>query len=172
MGKNTVVRALEPLHQFHFAVSATTRARRPEETDGVEYHFVSEDEFTAMVESGRLMEWAEFAGSRYGTPYEEVASYLEEGTDVVLDVELSGAFQVMKTHPDATSIFLMPPSLEELETRMRGRRGMAESEIRTRLGIAETQIEKGWERFAHIVVNADLDATVSEIAVILRRYPT
>ena len=91
---------------------------------------------------------------------------------MLLDVELNGAFQVMSAYPDALSIFLMPPSLDELESRMRGRRGMTEAQIATRLKLAEVQIERGWHRFAHVVVNADLDDTVAAIAGILRGRPS
>lgn len=125
-----------------------------------------------MIETGRLLEWAEFAGNRYGTLHDEVFAYLGAGRDVLLDVELNGAFQVMAAHPDALSIFLMPPSLDELESRMRGRRGMTEPQIATRLKLAEAQIERGWHRFAHVVVNADLDATVAAIAGILGSSPS
>ncbi|MXX64041.1 MAG: guanylate kinase [Acidimicrobiia bacterium] len=168
VGKNTVVRALSPLHNFHFAVSATTRNRRPDETHGVEYFFVDDQAFSRLIEEGKLLEWAEFAGHRYGTLQDEVFLHLDQGQDVLLDVELNGAYQVMEAYPDAISIFLMPPDLDVLESRMRGRRGMTEAEIATRLKLAESQIADGWHRFGHVVVNSDLDAAVSAIAGILR----
>ena len=153
-------------------MSATTRARRPDETDGVEYYFIGDEAFSGLIEGGRLLEWAEFAGNRYGTLHDEVFAYLDTGQDVLLDVELNGAFQVMGAYPDALSIFLMPPSLDELESRMRGRRGMTEAQIATRLKLAEDQIERGWHRFAHVVVNADLDTTVAAIVGILGSSPS
>ena len=119
-----------------------------------------------------MLEWAEFAGNRYGTLRDEVFNYLDAGQDVLLDVELNGAFQVMAAYPDALSIFLMPPSIRELESRMRGRRGMTEGQIATRLKLAEAQIERGRHRFSHVVVNADLDATVASIAGILKGRPS
>ena len=152
---------------FHFSVSATTRPSRPGETDGVDYHFVDTGTFSAMIEEDRLLEWAEFAGSRYGTLREEVLDYLDGGHDVVLDVEVSGALQVIESYPDAVSIFVMPPSIEELESRMRGRRDMSESQIATRLALAEEQMVVGPRRFRHVVVNEDLDATVAAIMDIL-----
>ncbi|MYB45841.1 MAG: guanylate kinase [Acidimicrobiia bacterium] len=172
VGKNTVIRALVPHYSFHFAISATTRGRRPDETDGVEYYFMDEENFSELIEAGRLLEWTEFAGNRYGTLRDEVFNYLDTGKDVLLDVELNGAFQVMAAYPDALSIFLMPPSIGELESRMRGRRGMTEAQIATRLELAKSQIERGRHRFAHVVVNADLDTTVSSIAGILRGRPS
>lgn len=114
-----------------------------------------------------MLEWTEFAGNRYGTLHEEVFAYLDTGQDVLLDVELNGAFQVMAAYPDALSIFIMPPSIDELESRMRGRRGMTEAQIATRLELAKSQIERGRHRFAHMVVNEDLDTTVAAIVGIL-----
>ena len=152
---------------FHFSVSATTRPARPGETNGVDYHFVDSEAFESMVEEDRLLEWAEFAGSRYGTLRGEVLDYLEVGRDVVLDVELTGALHVMESYPDAVSIFVMPPSIEELESRMRGRRDMSESQIATRLALAQEQMQVGPDRFRHVVVNEDLDATVAAIMDIL-----
>lgn len=128
--------------------------------------------FAELIEAGRLLEWTEFAGNRYGTLHGEIFAYLETGQDVLLDVELNGAFQVMTAYPDALSIFLMPPNIDELESRMRGRRGMTEAQIATRLELAESQIERGWHRFAHVVVNADLDATVASIIGILGSPPS
>lgn len=167
VGKNTVVRAMAARRTFHFSVSATTRRARPAETDGVDYHFVDARTFSSMIEGARLLEWAEFAGHRYGTLREEVLGYLDDGQDVVLDVEVSGALQVMESYPDAVSVFVMPPSIEELESRMRGRRDMSEFQIATRLALAREQMEVGPKRFRHVVVNQDLDATVGAIMDIL-----
>ena len=167
VGKNTVVRGVAARRSFHFSVSVTTRAARPGESDGVDYRFIDGESFSSMVRENRLLEWAEFAGNRYGTPRDQVFGYLDAGQDVVLDIELSGAFQVMDAYPDAVSIFLMPPSIEELEARMRGRMGMSEAQIATRLELAEEQLEVGWHRFRHVVVNEDLDTTVAAIMDIL-----
>lgn len=114
-----------------------------------------------------MLEWAEFAGSRYGTPRDRVIERLEAGEDVVLDIEVDGAVQVMEAYPEAVSIFVMPPSFEELEARMRGRRDMSEEQIAVRLALAEEQMEQGRRRFRHQVVNEDLNAVVSVIADIL-----
>ena len=167
VGKNTIVRGLAARRPFHFSVSATTRPARPGETDGVEYHFLDEEGFSALVREGRMLEWAEFAGNRYGTPKDQVTERLEAGEDVVLDIEVNGALQVMEAYPDAVSIFVMPPSFEELEARMRGRMDMSEEQIAMRLALAEQQMEEGRRRFRHRVVNEDLDAVVSVIADIL-----
>ncbi len=171
VGKNTIVRALAAHRSFHFSVSATTRPARPAETEGVDYHFVDASRFEAMIQEGELLEWAEFAGHRYGTPFHQVLKPIEAGEDVVLDVEVSGALQVMDGYPEAVSIFMMPPSLAELEARMRGRRDMSEQQIATRLAIARDQMPVGRARFRHVVVNEDLDETVAAIMEILGRPP-
>lgn len=167
VGKNTIVRALAARLPFHFSVSATTRPARPGEADGVDYRFLDEEGFSAMVREGRMLEWAEFAGSRYGTPRAPVIERLAAGEDVVLDIEVDGAVQVMEAYPDAVSIFVMPPSFEELEARMRGRRDMSEEQIAMRLALAEEQMEEGRRRFRCEVVNEDLDAVVAAVAGIL-----
>ena len=167
VGKNTVVRGMAAHRSFHFAVSATTRVARSEETDGVDYHFVDAGTFSSMIAEDRLIEWAEFAGSRYGTLREQVLGQLEAGQDVVLDVEVSGALKVMELYADVVSIFVMPPSITELESRMRGRRDMSEAQIATRLALAEEQIQVGPKQFRHVVVNEDLDTTVAAIMDIL-----
>lgn len=171
VGKNTVVKGLAAHRPFHFSVSATTRAPRPGERDRIDYHFVDDEAFAAMIREERLLEWAEFAGRRYGTPRAQVVDHLAAGTDVVLDVEVSGAFRVMDAYPDAVSIFVMAPSIEELEARMRGRRDMSEAQIATRLALAEEQMQVGPRRFRHVVVNEDLDATVAAILDILCPLP-
>ncbi len=167
MGKNTIVRALAARLPFYFSVSATTRPARPGEADGVDYRFLDEEGFSAMVREGRMLEWAEFAGSRYGTPRAPVIERLAAGEDVVLDIEVDGAVQVMEAYPDAVSIFVMPPSFEELEARMRGRRDMSEEQIAMRLALAEEQMEEGRRRFRCEVVNEELDAVVAAVAGIL-----
>ena len=167
VGKNTVVRGLSAHRSFHFSVSATTRPARPDEVDGFDYQFIDQERFSSMIRENRLIEWAEFAGNRYGTPRDQVFGHLEAGRDVVLDIELNGAFQVMDEYPDVVSIFLMPPSIDELEARMRGRMGMSEAQIVTRLKLAEEQIEAGWHRFRFVVVNEDLDTTIAAIMDIL-----
>ena len=175
VGKNTVVRGMAIHRSFHFSVSATTRVARPAETDGVDYHFVDPERFSSMIREGKLLEWADFAGSRYGTLRDQVFRFLEAGQDVVLDIEVSGAIRVMESYPETVSIFVMPPSIEELESRMRGRRDMSEAQIATRLALAGEQIDVGRHRFRHVIVNENLDTTVDAIMDILgstAREPT
>ena len=167
VGKNTVVRGMAARRSFHFSVSATTRTARPGEADGVDYHFIDHEAFAMMIREDRLLEWAEFAGSRYGTPRKEVLGPLANGNDVVLDIEVTGAIRLMEVFPEAISIFVMPPSIGELEARMRGRRDMTEAQISTRLALAGEQMKIGPLRFGHVVVNEDLEKTVDAIMHII-----
>ena len=167
VGKNTIVRRLCHFRTFHFSVSVTTRAARPGERAGVDYHFIDRERFSDMVQEGGLIEWAEFAGNCYGTPRDQVLERLATGEDVILDIEVNGAIQVMDAFPDAVSIFVTPPSIEELEARMRGRRDMSEAEIARRLGLAPEHMEVGRRRFGCLIVNEDLDTTVAAIMDIL-----
>ena len=167
VGKNTVVRRMAARRSFHFSVSATTRPARPGESDGVDYHFIDPDAFSMMIREGRLLEWAEFAGSCYGTPKAEVLGPLANGDDVVLDIEVTGAIHVMDMFPEAISVFVKPPSIGELEARMRGRSDMTEAQISTRLALAGEQMKTGPPRFAHVVVNEDLEKTVDVIMHII-----
>ena len=156
---------------FHFSVSATTRPARPGESDGVDYHFIDPATFSSMIREDRFLEWADFAGSRYGTPREEVIGPLAAGEDVVLDIEVTGAIRLMEVFPEAVSIFVMPPSIGELEARMRGRRDMTELQISTRLALAGNQMESGPPRFDHVVFNEDLNRTVDAIMDIIASTP-
>ena len=167
VGKNTVVRGMASRRSFHFSVSATTRTARAGESDGVDYHFIDHDAFSVMIREDGLLEWADFAGSRYGTPKEEVLGPLENGEDVVLDIEVTGAINLMDMFPEAISIFVMPPSIGELEARMRGRRDMTEAQILTRLSLAAEHMKSGPRRFGHVVVNEDLEKTIDMIMHII-----
>ncbi|MEQ0557730.1 guanylate kinase [Amycolatopsis sp. NEAU-NG30] len=156
VGKSSVVgelRKLEP--DIWFSVSVTTRKPRPGEVDGAHYHFVDRAEFDAMVAEGRLLEWAEFAGNRYGTPREPVEKALAEGRPAVLEIELQGARQVRAAMPEARLVMLMPPSWEELVGRLTGRGTENEAAVQARLAEAERELAAAGE-FDHRVVNADV----------------
>ena len=121
VGKSTVVSELKKFENFHFSVSATTRPPRPNEIDGVAYHFVDDQKFQKMIDDGDFLEWAQFAGARYGTPRKAVIDSLDSGKNVLLEIEIQGARQVKRAMPDAVMVFLAPPSIEELESRIIGR---------------------------------------------------
>jgi guanylate kinase len=156
VGKSSVVgelRKLEP--DIYFSVSVTTRRPRPGEVDGAHYHFVSRAEFDEMIADGRLLEWAEFTGNRYGTPREPVEKALAEGRPAILEIELQGARQVRAAMPEARLVMLMPPSWDELVGRLTGRGTENEASVRARLAEAERELAAAGE-FDHRVVNADV----------------
>jgi len=162
-----VLRALSDRRAFYFSVSVTTRPRRQGEIDGVDYSFISFEEFEAMRAAGELLEWASYSGSLYGTPRELVFEHLARGTDVLLDIEVHGAMQVKAAVPDALTVFLMPPSIEELERRLRSRGDTEQDQAEARLDIARWQMQIAPREFDHLVVNEDVDEAVAHIERIL-----
>jgi guanylate kinase len=170
VGKGTVVRGLRSRDPEGLAlsVSATTRAARPGEVHGTHYAFVSDTEFDRMIRDGELLEWAEIVGHRSGTPRSFVDSQLASGRDVVLEIDVQGAAQVREAVPDALLIFLLPPSFDALESRLRSRGTETEDRIRQRLRTAERELQQaGW--FDHVVVNDDAERAAEEVAAIIER---
>lgn len=176
-GKGTLVRRLvREFPDLIVSVSATTRAQRPDETDGVEYHFLSRDEFLRGIEEGRFLEWAEYGGNYYGTPLEPVEKALQAGRDVILEIEREGARQVMEQRPEAIGIFILPPSLEELERRLRGRNTESEESIARRLRCAEVELREhhGSEvrqgpHFDYAILNDDLEQATQDLCRLVRQ---
>jgi guanylate kinase len=162
-----VVKAVRERVRAGFAVSVTTREHRPDELDGVDYSFVSDAEFDDLIDSGRLLEWASYGGHRYGTPVSEVERVIGDGDDVILDIENEGARQIRTRRPDATLIFVLPPSPDELERRLRARGDTSEPDIRRRLAVAEQQIADAETLYDHHVVNDRLDTAISQVVSIL-----
>ena len=168
-GKGTVRQELfkdESLN-LAYSISMTTRKPRPAETDGVDYFFVSEEEFKQRIENNELLEYAQFVGNYYGTPKFYVEKLLDEGKNVVLEIEVQGALQVMARCPDALTIFLVPPSFEELERRIRGRRTEAEDVVRERLDKASKEIATK-DEYKYVVENDDVLAAKEHIAKIIK----
>jgi guanylate kinase len=168
VGKGTVVQGLlaRDADGLALSVSATTRAPRAGEVDGVDYSFVSDERFDAMIEAGELLEWAEIVGHRSGTPRHFVDEQRRAGRDVVLEIDVKGAEQVRDQVPDALLIFLLPPSFDELERRLRGRGTEDEQRIEERLRTARWELQQeSW--FDHRVVNDDLDRATEEVAAII-----
>ena len=167
-GKSTITRALlgsEPA--LALSVSATTRAPRPGEREGEHYHFRSPEAFAAMVEAGELLEWAEVFGRRYGTPRAPVEQALAAGRDVAFDIDWQGHRQLQAALPgDVVSVFILPPSLDTLETRLRARAGDDPAEIARRMHAAQDEIAH-WPEFGHAVVNDQLDAAVHAVRSVL-----
>jgi len=168
VGKTSVSRAvLEMEPDLSLSVSATTRPRRPGELDGVHYFFKTQADFDAMAEGGELLEYARFLDRSYGTPRAPVEAALEAGRDVLFDIEWQGHRQLRGKLPgDVVGIHLLPPSLAELERRLRGRAQESEAEIARRLEIARQEIDH-WSDFDHVLVNRDFDRTVAEVRAIL-----
>lgn len=166
-GKTSLVNALlQRDDHVALSVSHTTRAPRPGERDGVHYHFVSEKEFRRRVEEGVFLEWAEYGGNLYGTAARELDEALARGTDVLLEIDIEGAAQVRERRHDARLVFLLPPSREELESRLRGRGTDSPDVVERRLTIAGREIEAvRW--FDYAVVNDDLARAIGDVREIL-----
>ncbi len=171
VGKGTLVRRLlERLPRLRVSVSATTRPPRPNERDGVDYVFVSDEAFSAMARDGALLEWAEVFGHRYGTPVRPVQEALGSGQDVVLEIDVQGAFQVRERMPTAVLILIEPPSMAELERRLRERGTEDEERLAERLATAAWELEqRTW--FDHTVVNDDLERAVDLLVAIIQGFP-
>ncbi|MEL7084346.1 MAG: guanylate kinase [Cyanobacteria bacterium P01_A01_bin.3] len=163
VGKGTLIKALRERHpDLGFSVSATTRAPREGEEHGVHYYFYSREQFLELRDRQEFLEWAEFAGNCYGTPIAPVMERLEAGEDILLEIELQGARQVMQRCPQAFKIFLSPPSLEELERRLRDRSSDSEDSIIKRLNTARTELQ-ATDEFDVTLVNDRLDETLAEL---------
>lgn len=168
VGKGTIVRRLvQRLPRLRVSVSATTRPPRPAERDGVDYRFVSEAEFSRLIAEGELLEWAEVFGHRYGTPAAPVREALARGEDVVLEIDVQGAFQVRERDPSAVLVLIEPPSMTELERRLRERGTEDEARLTERLATAERELAQR-DAFDHVVVNDDLERAVDQLVAIIQ----
>lgn len=166
-GKTTVIsRLFEFKKDIFFSVSVTTRNMRPGEIDGVHYRFITDEKYNCLLSAGELLEHAEFAGNRYGTPARPIRNHIAKGENVLLDIDLQGFRQVKKNMPASVGIFIAPPSLEELEKRLRGRGTDDENTIQRRLKIAANELKAASE-YDYIVVNDDIDRAAHEIQKII-----
>ncbi|HSD48272.1 MAG TPA: guanylate kinase [Actinomycetota bacterium] len=172
VGKGTIVRGvLERVPRLRRSISATTRPPRPNERHGAEYVFVSDEEFSRMARDGDLLEWAEVFGHRYGTPVRSVREALERGEDVLLEIDVQGAHQVRERMPSAVLILLEPPSMAELERRLRERATEDEIGLSERLATAEWELDqRAW--FDHVVLNDDVEEAVDLLVAIIQGFPT
>lgn len=167
-GKDTVLKSLmqkEP--GVRLSVSATTRAPREGEEDGKDYFFLSRPRFEELVENGKMLEHAEYCGNFYGTPSEPIEAWQAEGCDVILEIEVQGGAQIKTKRPDCVSIFILPPSLEVLEKRLRRRGTDAEEAIQKRLATAKSEIAQAMH-YDYVIINDDLEPAVEQVAEILR----
>ena len=172
-GKTSVSRALLAREaELSLSISATTRAARPGEVHGVHYFFQGPEEFEAMEAAGHFLESAHVYGKRYGTPRAPVEAALAEGRDVLFDVDWQGHLLLQKAMPgDVVGVFLMPPSIAELERRLRARGTDGEEEIVRRMGKARDDASH-WQEFDHVLINADFAETVDTVSAILRAART
>ena len=167
-GKTSVCRnVVEADPGVEFSVSHTTRTRRPGEVDGVDYHFVDQAGFRRLVEEGAFLEWAEYNGHHYGTSFAAIDAPLADGRDVLLEIEVQGASQVRERRADARFIFLLPPSMKDLEGRLRARATDSDEQIESRLGVARRELQAVVD-FDYAVVNDELDRCVRSVLEILR----
>jgi guanylate kinase len=170
VGKGTLMRSLLQRHpELYYSVSTTTRSPRPGEVDGKHYHFIDRSKFEQLVARGEFLEWAEFAGNYYGTPKQAVINQINSGKSVVLEIELDGARQIRNSFEDAYSIFILPPSLTELEKRIRERGQDPEDAIARRLHRAQEEIDAA-DEFDLKIVNDDFEAALSSIEAALDNF--
>lgn len=163
VGKGTLVRSLLARHQnLYLSISATTRSPRGGEIDGQDYYFVSVPQFEEMITQENLLEWANYAGNYYGTPRQKVEEKIDQGITVLLEIELVGARKIQETFPTAIRIFILPPSVEELERRLRGRGTEAEEAIARRLERAKEELAASSE-FNYTVVNDELEKALEAL---------
>lgn len=169
VGKGTIRNKLFEKNDLNlfYSVSMTTRKPRPGEVDGSDYYFVTREEFDKNIASGNLLEWAEFVGNRYGTPKDKVEKMREEGKNVLLEIEVNGTSQVLQKVDDVISIFILPPSLKELENRIRGRSTETEEVIQERLAKATKELDFQ-KQYKFKVINDDIDRAVEEVRNIIK----
>jgi guanylate kinase len=168
VGKTTIIRAvLTRLPGLHYSISCTTRQPRTGEVDGQDYQFITRKKFQQGIAAGRFLEWAEVHGNFYGTDGEPIHHCLALGEDVLLDIDVQGARQVRCSYPAARTIFILPPSLEELLVRLKGRGTESEEQVARRMRAAHSELaESPWYEF--VVVNDRLEEAVADFMAILR----
>ena len=171
VGKGTIVKEILSRNtDFMLSVSATTRAPRPAEVDGIHYHFVNKATFEDLIRTGQLLEWAQVHGEHYyGTPLAELDKAERLGRHLVLEIDLQGARQIRQKVSNTVSVFVLPPSIEELEDRLRGRGTETEDQIQTRLETARTELAAASE-FDFQIVNDDLALAASTIVDLVRKH--
>ena len=168
VGKGTILKELMPMEDLNLAysVSMTTRKPREGEIEGVNYFFVSKKRFVEAIKNDELLEHARFVGNDYGTPKDYVEKQRELGKNVILEIEINGAKQIMEKCPDALSIYMIPPSIEELERRLRERRSEDEETLMKRIAKAKREL-KDIDFYEHVVCNDDLQVAIQEVRDII-----
>jgi len=168
VGKSTITNRLRTDQRFWISVSVTTRLMRTDEVDGIDYIFVAEDKFNQMIKDNDFLEWADFAGSKYGTPKKAVEEALQDGKNVILEIELNGARQVRNNSKNAILIFIEPPSWEELTARLINRGTESEQSTQARLDRAKEELSAAAE-FDYVVINHQVEQSVAELVSLALR---
>ncbi|MBQ6633083.1 MAG: guanylate kinase [Ruminococcus sp.] len=168
-GKGTILAEVFKDREVYYSVSCTTRKPREGEVDGVNYFFLSEEQFSQMIAEDGFLEYATFAEHSYGTPRKAVMEKLEQGIDTVLEIETNGAFQVKEKIPEAVMIFILPPSVRELDRRLRKRGTEDEETISKRVSEAEGEIKRSFE-YDYVIMNDDLDPAIADFKEIIDNY--
>lgn len=166
-GKGTILGEVLKDDSFYYSVSATTRSPRPGEQDGVNYHFLSREQFEEKINSDGMLEYAEYCGNYYGTPKDKVLEKINEGKNVILEIEVQGAMQIRKKCPDALFIFIAPPSVAELRNRLVNRGTESIEVIEQRVSEAAHEISFA-EKYDYIVINDDLETAINDFKAVTR----
>lgn len=166
-GKGTVVNELKKDDNIRLSISATTRAPRGQEKDGVEYRFLSRESFESMIEEDGFIEYAQYLGNYYGSPKKPIIEWQEQGKDVILEIEVQGCEKVKKIMPECISIFIMPPSMSVLEKRLRGRATETEENILKRMKRAAEELPLA-KNYDYVVVNGALEDCVEDVKTIIK----
>lgn len=166
-GKGTVLAEILKSDRIFYSVSATTRSPRPGEMDGVNYYFLTKEKFEKLIEEDGMLEYASYCGNYYGTPKKPVEDMLEQGKHVILEIEVQGAMKVMEKCPEAVFVFILPPSLKELERRLNKRGTEAEDVIKKRLSEAAGEISQA-HKYDYAVINGELEKAVDDLKAIIR----
>ena len=169
-GKTTIAKAvLQKFKDMCYSISYTTRKPRAEERDGVDYHFVSKQDFKNGIKKARWAEWAEVYGNYYGTSAEFIEKKLSSGCDILLDIDVQGTLQILKHHPDSVTVFILPPSINALRKRLEMRGTDSQAVIEKRLINAKKEMAQK-KIYRHIIVNDELSAAIDEICAIFNKY--
>ncbi|MBW2407206.1 MAG: guanylate kinase [Deltaproteobacteria bacterium] len=169
-GKTTLVKAvLKQFTDMLYSISYTTRKPRAEEQDGVDYHFVSKQDFTKGIQKDRWAEWAEVYGNYYGTSAEFIENNLSSGYDILLDIDVQGTIQILKKFPESVTIFILPPSMETLRKRLEMRGSDSKTVIENRLLNAKKEMGQK-KLYRHVIVNDKLSAAIEEINAVIKKY--
>ncbi len=170
-GKTTLAHLLvDSMSNLEISVSYTTRSRRGNEQENVDYHFVDDAEFDAMIERGAFLEWASVHSHRYGSSAEWTQNRLDENRDVIFDIDVQGGLQIKKRFPKAVLIFILPPSIEELKNRLTARGTESAEKIEKRLQAARTEIETGLQTYDYVINNEKLDRALFDLTAIVRTH--